>query len=132
MAKAKEMPVIIDTSVWVDYFHGKDKELIEVVKDLIIVRRARLCGVILCELMAGVRTEADQNLLAEVIEVVDYLEVSRPIWELAGKTSARLRSHGIKVPISDLVIGALAIEHNCQLLTADSHFDYIPELKRFP
>ena len=78
------------------------------------------------------RAEADQNLLAEVIEVVDYLEVSRPIWELAGKTSARLRSHGIKAPISDLVIGALAIEHNCHVLTADSHFDYMPELKRFP
>ena len=72
-----------------------------------------------------------EGYIEQVLDAVQYLEVTRPTWVLVGKTSAELRRKGIKMPISDLVICAIAIETGSEILTSDSHFDHIPELKHF-
>ena len=123
--------LIIDTSIWVGYFRGKDKQLIEVVSELLRQGRVMLCGVVLCELLCGVRTKENRDLLREAMSALEYLEVSRATWELAGETSSQLARQGIKLPITDLVVAALAIEHNCQVFTTDDHFGYIPGIKQF-
>lgn len=46
-------------------------------------------------------------------------------WKLAIDLAFTLRRKGITVPYMDLLISALAIENNLNLLHADSHFDII-------
>jgi len=123
--------VLIDTSVWVEYFRGKDHELVESVKDLIRTQRAVMCGVVLSELLAGVRAKKSQDTLSQTLDALEYAEVSRSTWILAGEMSSRLKQQGIGIPLTDLILASLAIECDSELLTLDSHFDQIPEVKRF-
>jgi len=123
--------VLIDTSVWVDYLRGQNQQLVEMVKGLIITQRARLCGLVLAELLSGVRAKEDRDVLERTLEALAYLEVSRLTWTLTGEMSTELRVRGVRIPLTDLVVAALAIEHDCEFLTSDGHFDHVPRLKRF-
>ena len=122
--------VLVDTSILVEYFRGKNLEIIDLVKELIINHRIVLCGIVFSELLAGVRTRNDQELIEQAIDALDYAEVSKSSWIMAGEMASKLRQHGIKVPMTDLILAAIAIENSYELLTKDSHFDKIPELKR--
>ncbi len=123
--------VLIDTSVWVEYLRGNNKEIVESVKGLIRTRRALLCGIVLSELLAGVRTKKSRDTLKETLDALDYAEVSKDTWILAGELSNGLKRRGISVPLSDLILAALSIENDSALYTLDSHFDRIPDLKQF-
>ncbi len=52
-------------------------------------------------------------------------------WIRAGNISAGLRRKGTTLPMSDLLIGALAIEHSLDVFTLDDHFSSIPGLKQY-
>jgi hypothetical protein len=123
--------VLIDTSIWIDYFKGQDKNISEKVKDLVISLRAVLCGVVLSELLSGIRKARDRETLKGVIDAIDYIEVSKSTWVLAGETFSKLRQRGLTIPLTDLVVSSLARENDYELWSHDSHFDCIPELKRF-
>ena len=123
--------VLIDTSIWVDYFRGKNQDLVESVKNLIRTRRATLCGIVLSELLAGVRAKKSRDTLKQTLDALEYVEVSRDTWILAGELSGNLRHQGISIPLTDLILAALALENNSVLFTSDSHFERITELKQF-
>jgi predicted nucleic acid-binding protein len=59
------------------------------------------------------------------------VEVSRDTWILASELSGNLRHQGIGIPLTDLILAALALENDSVLFTSDSHFERIPEVKRF-
>jgi len=42
----------------------------------------------------------------------------------------QLRRQGTPIPINDVWIAALAIQHNLTLYARDSHFDHLPQLPR--
>ena len=42
----------------------------------------------------------------------------------------QLRQRGTPIPDNDLWIAALAVQHQLTLYTRDSHFDYVPQLRR--
>lgn len=123
--------VLIDTSIWVEYLRGNNKEILESVKGLIRARNALLCGIVLSELLAGVRTRKSRDTLKETLDALDYAEVSKKTWILAGELSNALKRQGISVPLSDLILAALSIENDSELYTLDSHFERIPGLVRF-
>jgi len=50
------------------------------------------------------------------------LEVRDGVWERAYRLAYRARREGLTVPSLDILIAALAAEHNCGLLHADRHF----------
>jgi predicted nucleic acid-binding protein len=53
------------------------------------------------------------------------------LWIKAGRLSAQLRKTGQTLPLSDIIIATLALEHSFSLLTVDRHFDAIPGLTVF-
>ena len=44
----------------------------------------------------------------------------------------RLAAAGHQLPLSDLLLAAVAVRLNAEVYTSDPHFDLITELKRFP
>jgi predicted nucleic acid-binding protein len=56
------------------------------------------------------------------------VEMTRDDWQQAGDLSASLRRKGITIPLSDLVIGLLAVRAGVEILTTDPHFKKIPGL----
>jgi predicted nucleic acid-binding protein len=44
---------------------------------------------------------------------------------------AGLRGRGITLPMSDILVGTVALKHGIQVLTLDKHFNNILGLKRY-
>lgn len=53
------------------------------------------------------------------------------LWQKAGGISASLKKEGKNLPMSDILIAALAIEHKLQLFTLDKHFSQIPGVRMY-
>jgi len=123
--------VIVDTSVWVDFLRSGRGDGSAVVEDLVRTSQAKTCGMVLAELLAGVRNAADRTQLQEALAGLDYVEMREQTWRRAGELAADLRARGRTLPMSDLVVAALAIEHGFAVLTTDNHFRHIPGVRLF-
>ena len=113
---------LVDTSVWVEFLRGKKTIIKKRLENLLDENRAVVSGIILAELMTGISNEKDQRFLEECFLGLPYLEATREIFTTAGKMGVVLRKKGITMPISDLLIAALAKTHTLTVLTTDNHF----------
>ncbi len=124
----KEGSVLIDTSAWVEFFRGTSKTADAVAK-LIEMGKASICGVVTYELIQGAKSAGESSHLSGVLSALPYIEMTSDLWTKAGNISAGLRVKGMTLPMSDLLIGAIALEHNIEVLTLDTHFASIPGVK---
>jgi predicted nucleic acid-binding protein len=90
-----------------------------------------LVGIVLAELLQGCRSHQERDELKDGLLALPYLEVTQSTWVNAGALSAGLLRKGITLPLSDLIIAALAIEHHCPVYSVDDHFRKIPDLLLF-
>ena len=121
--------VIVDTSVWLQFL----KAGIPSVRTEMNLLRARgeivMVGVVLAELLQGVRNQKELEQLADWFSPLPYLAETRDTWTRVGRLSYELRRRGAAVSLSDLVIAVLALEHDASIFTLDEHFQRIPGLK---
>lgn len=120
--------VIADTSVWIPFFNRPESPEKQAIDALIDEDRLALAGIVLAELLQGCRTPKEANTILGKLTGVHFLETTFSTWKRAGELSSSLRRKGITVPLSDVIIAALAIEHHCEVYTLDSHFEQIPGL----
>jgi len=128
--KNEERNILIDTSAWVDFFRGTSKTA-DTVAELIEKGQASICGVISYELIQGAKSDDEALHLSGVLSALHYIEMTSDLWISAGNISAGLRRKGITLPMSDLLVGAIALEHGIEVLTLDEHFASIPGLKQY-
>jgi predicted nucleic acid-binding protein len=128
----KSKGLIIDTCVWIDFFKPRSSELKQTVGELLSREKVYLCGPVLYELSQGIRSEKEKALLADGFSALCYLEIDKPLWLKAGTLSASLNKIGKTIPLSDILIAILALEHDLSVLTEDRHFNQIPGLKLYP
>ena len=121
--------IIIDTSVWIDFFNHPQSLITLQLKTLLRNRRVILVGMVLAELLQGIKTHREARLVQQSLGKLPYLEMTRDDWQQAGELSASLRRKGTTLPLSDLVIGAMAIKAGLEIFTTDPHFKKIPGLK---
>lgn len=124
--------VIVDTSVWIEYFHRPQSAEKHAVDALIDTDRLVLTGIVLAELLQGCRTAKEADAILLHLRALRFLEMTFASWRRTGELSSALRRRGITLPLSDLIIASLALEHDCQLFTLDPHFRKIPSLKLYP
>jgi predicted nucleic acid-binding protein len=113
---------LVDTSVWVEFLRGEKIVLKRRLEKLLDENRAVVSGIILAELLTGISNEKDQRFLEECFLGLPWLETTRMIFTTAGKMGSALRKKGITLPLSDLLIAALAKAHSLTVLTMDNHF----------
>lgn len=123
--------VIADTSLWIEYFKGGDEPARAGLRTLIRSEQAVLVGVVLAELLQGCRSSEDVDTILSNLAGLRFLDTTFSTWKRAGELSASLRRKGVTLPFSDLIIGALAIEHGYRVYTLDTHFKHIPGLKLY-
>ena len=119
--------VLIDTTVWIDFFAdrnephvGKLQELIESEKDL------SLCGVIMTEILQGIRSDTDFFKTKEYLNDLIFLPMQHETFVQAAEIYRSLRKKGVTIrkPV-DCMIASVAIEYNIHLLHNDRDFNYI-------
>ncbi len=117
--------ILADTSVWIEFFKlqsGIGKKL----ESLIIKNSVWICGFVLFELVQGVRTEEEKTTVLNAFSDMEYAEMTKRLWQKAGELSASLKKKGLNLPLSDICIATVAIEHNLSIFTLDKHFEQIP------
>jgi len=121
--------VIVDTSVWVDFFRGTDTPQVGRLERLLAESEdVCICGVILAEVLQGIRADSDYARTVSRFNAFLFLEMNRGTFVRAAQIYRGLRRRGITVskPV-DCMIAAVAIEHNVALLHNDRDFDPIEE-----
>jgi predicted nucleic acid-binding protein len=117
--------VLVDTSVWVDYFNGLGTPRTDRLDELLGSGRLLTGDLILTELLQGFAGDADFRTARRLL-----LEL--PCAELVGRDNAlraadnfrRLRKRGVTVRKTiDVLIGTYCIQHGHELLHADRDFD---------
>jgi len=120
--------IVVDTSVWIDFFNQPQSPLTLHVQNLLRDRRVVLVGMVLAEILQGIKNSKEALLVRQSLERLPYLETTREDWQQAGELSASLRRKGQTIPLSDLIIGTMAIREGLEIFTTDPHFKKITGL----
>jgi predicted nucleic acid-binding protein len=127
MAGGARLIVLVDTTVWIDFFWDCPEphvaalqELIENDDDLC------LCGVILAEVLQGIRSDSDYRKTRNYLDALILLPMDQATFVRAAELYRTLRKRGITIrkPV-DCMIASVAIERNLPLLHNDRDFDQI-------
>ena len=119
--------VLIDTTVWVEYFRKKESPISRQLKLLIEKNRVAICGVIYSEVLQGARDDVQE--LRALFSKIPRLEMSWDVFEKAGLVSRDLRKAGQPLPMSDCLIASAALCHGTTLLTLDGDFKRVSGLE---
>lgn len=119
--------ILVDTTVWVDLFAGKSTphaELLE--QSLAGGGDVCTCGVILTEVLQGIRADEEYGRTLARFDALLYLPMDRQTFIGAAELYRRLRHRGITIrkPV-DCMIAAVTIRHDVMLLHNDRDFDPI-------
>lgn len=121
--------VLIDTSVWIDYFLGKNNKITEVMDELLSNTRVATAGIILAELAQGARTNHESQAIHSHFQPLHWIASTDSHWETAGQLSWKVRKAGKTVNLTDCYIASLAESAGASVYTLDKHFVWIADVR---
>jgi predicted nucleic acid-binding protein len=119
--------VIVDTTVWIDFFADHPCAHAARLRDLIAKDMDLcVCGVILAETLQGIRSDTEYRKTKDYFSDLIFFQMSRETFLLSADLYRILRKKGVTVrkPV-DCMIAAVAMEHGLWLLHNDRDFDNI-------
>ena len=125
------MLVLVDTSVWIEYFQRKDALIEKEMDGLLRSQEVATAGLVLTELRRGCRTPNQLRLVLDAMEPLSYFECDRTSWLKAGEMAAQASARGYQLAVGDCLLAALALREGCALFSLDRDFSRIPELKLY-
>ncbi len=122
--------VLVDTSIWIELFISTSRagdELERLLKEDTVWT----CGIVAFELLQGVKSEREKSIIMDTLLNLEYIEMSWSHWQKAADMSIKIKKNGLTLPLSDLFIASIAIEHGLQVFTLDKHFKKISGVKLY-
>lgn len=113
------MPVLVDSSVWIEYFRSGEKSgiLDHFIDENILV----VNDLILAELIPFLRVKQKHRIIT-LLEAINKLELNIN-WLQLNDYQYRCLKKGINgVGIPDLIIAQNAVQNDCAVYTLDKHF----------
>lgn len=125
-------PIIVDTSVWIDFFRGRNTDQVKVLTEYIENDYPiYLCPTIIQEILQGIVNDNEFLTIKEYIMAFNIL--NDDAIQLAVSAAAlyrMLRKKGITIRKSnDCLIAQYAINYTLNILHTDRDFDMIIEHK---
>jgi|WetSurMetagenome_2_1015567.scaffolds.fasta_scaffold278975_2 tRNA(fMet)-specific endonuclease VapC len=121
--------IIVDTSVWIEFFRNEISPVSSHLKSLLHSGRVVMTGMILAEILQGIKSGNEVILVKNSLESLPFIEINKKVWQQSGEISATLRRKGITIPLSDIIIACAALTEGFELYTIDPHFEKIPSVK---
>ena len=126
------MKILLDTNRYRDFCEG-NSETLDVIQR---ARRVYLPFVVLAELRAGFLcgTLARRNEKSLTVFLnsprVRVLMADEETTHHFARIFAQLRLQGTPIPVNDIWIAALAVQHDLLLFSRDQHFECLPQVAR--
>jgi predicted nucleic acid-binding protein len=125
------MSVVVDTSVWSLALRRRRSSLEPAAKELAeLIRegRASMMGPIRQELLSGVPSEQQYEILREHLRPFPDVALEMGDYEEAASCFNRCRARGIQGSNTDFLICAVAIRRRMAILTTDADFSQFARL----
>ena len=116
--------IAVDSSVWIDFFHGVSTPEVERLDGLLGVKPLAIGDLVLVEVMQGFRTDQDVATARQLFRSLALLPMlgGSNAWK-AAENYRQLRRKGITVRKTiDGIIATACIEANLPLLFSDRDF----------
>jgi predicted nucleic acid-binding protein len=116
--------ILVDSSVWIDYFRGTETPQVEVLDGLLGRTRLAIGDLIVVEVLQGVRDQKEFDLVRKTLDAFTQVElVGYDIAVKAARNYRTLRGMGITVRKTiDSIIATRCIESGLTLLHSDRDF----------
>ena len=119
---------LVDTSAWILALR---KDFLPILKDRIehLLKENAIVtiGLIKLELLGSTKTEKEFQRLKSRLDALDTVECDLPLWQEAVDLAFKLRSKGISIPYTDILIAAGALKIQATVIHVDAHFDLLHE-----
>lgn len=116
--------IIVDSSVWIDYFNGRDTSQTDQLDELLGVELLGISDIILTEVLQGFRADKDYQAAKKVLTSLTVFNLLGT--EIAIKSAdnfRKLRKQGITIrKTNDVIIATFCLENNHALLFSDKDF----------
>jgi predicted nucleic acid-binding protein len=123
--------ILVDTTIWIEFFRARSKTA-DRLELLLRENGVWTCGVVMFEVLQGIKLEGEKNKILGILESLPYVEMTKRLWQSSAELSIVLKKSGVTVPLSDIFIATIAIENDLSIYTLDKHFSQIPSLKLYP
>ncbi len=123
------MHVLVDTSVWIDYFRSGDDsgKLDFLIDENLIVTN----DLILTELIPFLKIRSQRKII-ELLQNIRKLEL-RIDWNQIMTYQYRCLKNGLNgIGIPDLIIVQNAAQNYCEIYTLDNHFGLMEKILKIP
>ncbi len=116
--------ILVDSSVWIDYFTGIDSQQAETLDKTLGVRPVAAGDLILAEVLQGFRHDRDYKVAKTLFDTVAIFEMLGREMALASAENFRsLRKKGITIrKTADVIIATFCIKQRLPLLFSDKDF----------
>ena len=119
--------VLVDTTVWIDFFAARSSSHVVALENLLINRKdICICGIVLTEVLQGIRKDSEFKKTRDLFNNLLFLPMPYPVFLKASEIYRSLRRQGITIRKSvDCMIASVALENNIPLLHNDKDFKVI-------
>lgn len=122
------MRVIVDTSVWVDYFRGRSGPVRRELDALLDEDRVGLAIPVRIELLCGVGKH-EVNRLKRLLDAVPTYTPVQDTWQTIESWAIRSAAAGQRFGFGDLLIGAIASHNGLAVWSRDDDFERMASLR---
>src|SRR5271170_4091838 len=121
--------IVVDTSVWIDFFNGRSTDESDLLHDLLGREPILVGDLILAEVLQGFRVEEDFREALSILETFDFREMlDRNVAIASARNYRALRARGVTVRKTiDVLIGTFCLLNDYELLHSDRDFDPMTE-----
>lgn len=121
--------ILVDTSVWINYFNGVDSPHSEALDIALIEGTAAIGDIIFLEILQGFRNDKDyKNTKAQLSKLDQYEMFGLHMVETCANNYRHLRKKGTTIrSTTDVIIATYCIENKIPLLFSDK--DFLPFVK---
>ena len=123
MPERRQSLILVDSSVWIDYYHPKGPDTIKrKIQEALAQGSVATIGLIAVEVLQGAPSPAALATLREDFLGLQWLNLTQAVWLEAARLGSTLRQHGTSIPTTDIVIAASAIHYHARLWHRDDDF----------
>jgi len=121
--------ILVDSSVWIDYFNGKKTSQTEWLDSSLGTTPVIMGDLILTEVLQGFQNDKDFKVAKDLLLGMAFMSMGGKIIALESATNYRLlRKRGVTVRKTiDVIIGTFCIHYQLPLLHDDRDFDPMVE-----
>jgi tRNA(fMet)-specific endonuclease VapC len=119
--------MVVDTSVWIDFFAGLDSAALE---EALSQGGVILPPIVVAELISGAKKQRERAAIEDLLSDLPVHSTPLAHWIRVGELRRHLSAAGVSVSTPDAHVAQCALDLDALLLTRDGIFSQIAGLTR--